>query len=84
MEPKAIDPIGCGCTECMTGEYLSLDMTREYQLAALLRGEIADNTDIRFTIIRTSEKEPGKEEVTTHLEVKGGGYVWRLETDRVI
>jgi hypothetical protein len=56
--PIAIDPAGCGCTECLTGEYVPLDQATDAQLAAMLRGEIRDNTntgelEIVVTVRRT-------------------------------
>ncbi|HSS38661.1 MAG TPA: hypothetical protein VLT58_07820, partial [Polyangia bacterium] len=43
--PIAIDPYGCNCTECITGEYVPLERADDAQLAAMLRGEIGDNTN---------------------------------------
>lgn len=40
----AIDPVGCGCTECLIGEYVPLDSARSSDIQRLLRGEIHDNT----------------------------------------
>lgn len=41
----AIDPVGCGCTECLTGEYVPLESATKEQALAVLRGELANNTD---------------------------------------
>lgn len=41
----AIDPPGCGCTECLVGEYVPLDRASDEQVAALFRGELGDNTN---------------------------------------
>lgn len=46
----AIDPLGCGCTECMTGEYVPLDKATDDHIRALFRGELRDNTDYHWTI----------------------------------
>lgn len=43
---RAVDPPGCGCTECLTGEYIPLDQASEEQLVMLLRGELRDNTGL--------------------------------------
>lgn len=43
--PTAIDPYGCTCTECQTGEYVPLEQATDAQLAAMLRGQIRDNTN---------------------------------------
>lgn len=42
--PLAIDPIGCGCTECGTGEYVPLNLASDAQLRAMFAGRVADNT----------------------------------------
>lgn len=38
MKPIAIDPPGCGCTECLTGEYVPLDRATPRQVGMLLQG----------------------------------------------
>lgn len=43
--PIAIDPYGCACTECLTGQYVPLEQATDAQLASMLRGEIYDNTN---------------------------------------
>lgn len=48
--PLAIDPPGCGCTECITGEYVPFDQATDEQIAALLRGEIHDNVGDGLTV----------------------------------
>lgn len=46
----AIDPSGCGCTECLSGEYKPLDQATDEDIAALLGGVLSDNTDEYFAI----------------------------------
>ncbi|MFD5631614.1 hypothetical protein [Streptomyces sp. NPDC127072] len=41
--PIAVDPPGCGCTECLTGEYVPLDQATPAQLVALHIGAIGNN-----------------------------------------
>lgn len=44
MKILAVDPAGCGCTECLTGEYVPLqDATKEHVIA-VARGDLRDNT----------------------------------------
>ena len=52
-----IDPVGCGCTECIVGEYVPLDQATDEQVAAMLRGELSDATGERFdvSVIVTAE-----------------------------
>lgn len=41
--PLAIDPIGCGCTECITGEYIPLDRATVAYIDLMIAGIIRDN-----------------------------------------
>lgn len=47
--PAAIDPFDCGCTECLTGEYVPLSMATPENLKGMLSGNIRDHTGIEFT-----------------------------------
>lgn len=40
----AIDPPGCGCTECLTGEYVPLDMATDEDVELMFLGVIGNNT----------------------------------------
>lgn len=40
----AVDPPGCGCTECATGVYVPLDQATPSQVAAAARGVLGNNT----------------------------------------
>lgn len=42
--PVAIDPPGCGCTECLTGECVPLDRATDAQLELMLQGKIRNNS----------------------------------------
>jgi len=44
--PIQIDPIGCGCTECLIGEHVPLDQATEEQINKMIAGEIEDATSI--------------------------------------
>lgn len=41
--PIAIDPPECGCTECITGEYVPLERVTREQIVDLLTGRIANH-----------------------------------------
>lgn len=43
---RAIDPRGCGCTECLTGEYVPLDRADDIDLLGLLLGHFTNNTGL--------------------------------------
>lgn len=53
----AIDPPGCGCTECLTGEYRPLQDATDDDIRALFAGEINDNTSERWDVEQTSSWE---------------------------
>lgn len=40
----AVDPVGCGCTECGRGEYVPLDFASIDQIELMLLGVLGDNT----------------------------------------
>lgn len=42
--PIAVDPPGCGCTECIIGLYIPLDQATDEQIAGALIGALADHT----------------------------------------
>jgi hypothetical protein len=44
----AIDPIGCGCTECLTGEYVPLEEATDEQVRRMVNGVIRDHTGVEF------------------------------------
>lgn len=41
--PIAIDPPGCGCTECIIGQYKPLDEATQEQIVDMLTGRIGNN-----------------------------------------
>jgi hypothetical protein len=42
----AIDPRGCGCTECLTGLYVPLENATKDQLAYAILGLMRNHTDL--------------------------------------
>lgn len=55
MNPIAIDPPGCGCTECITGEYVPLVDATPRQITDMLAGRIGNNTGCEFSITFTGK-----------------------------
>ena len=45
-----IDPVGCGCTECLTGLYVPLNRATRKQVLKMLRGKLRNATGESFTI----------------------------------
>lgn len=61
MKPSAIDPWDCGCTECITGEYVSLRNATDENVADLIAGRIANhlNTGTTLKVVMTYETVNG-------------------------
>lgn len=55
MNPIAIDPPGCGCTECITGEYVPLVDATPRQITDMLAGRLGNNTGCEFSITFTGK-----------------------------
>lgn len=54
IQLTAIDPLGCGCTECLIGEYRPLGEATEDDLRRLFPGELRDNTETWWSIQQNS------------------------------
>lgn len=69
--PVAIDPPGCGCTECLTGEYVPLDQAQGQHVLDLFAGRLRDNTSsgTEFAVI---------------VSVNGGDYTWTFRAADLI
>lgn len=82
--PVAIDPAGCGCTECITGQYVPLDQATAAQVYAMLKGQLRNNLNagdlaVRVTLDVASWARLGygvqdDVEELLNLEFEGGGY----------
>lgn len=46
----AIDPSGCGCTDCIVGIYVPLNYATDDHIQALMLGLLRDNTGTTFNI----------------------------------
>lgn len=42
--PIQVDPPGCGCTECIIGQYVPLDQASVTQVADMLEGRLGNGT----------------------------------------
>ena len=71
----AIDPRGCGCTECQTGEYKPIDQATEDDLRRLFLGDLHDNATVFWHISMTTYNEEDGFEVTGD-----GAYTFHLDT----
>lgn len=48
-DPVQVDPVGCGCTECLTGLYVPLNYATKAQVMLMLQGVLSDATGEVFT-----------------------------------
>lgn len=60
-----IDPPGCGCTECLTGEYKPLEQATATEALAIAVGAAVNNTGLKFVIL--AEIEGGEVTRTTRV-----------------
>ena len=47
---RQVDPQGCGCTECLVGEYVPLELATPQQIRNLIFGTLADATGETFMV----------------------------------
>lgn len=57
--PFAIDPPGCGCTGCLTGESVPLDRATSEQITEMLVGDLIDRngTPLAVTVSVTASHD---------------------------
>lgn len=73
----AIDPVNCGCTECLTGEYVPINKATRANILALIKNELRDNTNYGFTVTI----EPT--EFTLHSRDGGGPWTFDYYEDDI-
>ncbi|MER5891114.1 hypothetical protein ABT160_45500 [Streptomyces sp. NPDC001941] len=83
----AVDPPGCGCTECLTGQYAPLDQATAQDIAALLSGQVSNHTsvDLRVTVTYTlaADRAIGASNPEA-VCVEYAGTVWVLEPSDIV
>ncbi|PCG81231.1 hypothetical protein CIB93_36455 [Streptomyces sp. WZ.A104] len=78
----AVDPPGCGCTECITGQYVPLDRARPQDIAALLNGRLRNHTGAALRVTVVYALSPGgalDDAVPDTVRVDCQGLSWDLE-----
>ena len=73
----AIDPRGCGCTECLIGEYVPIDEADAEQIRLLMLGRIADHSYSTWTATSV-----GRDELVVECTVGYGApgtYRWTIQ-----
>jgi hypothetical protein len=67
-EPVALDPVGCGCTECLVGEHLPLDQATAKQLVGLIKGRLRNNTGLPpWEAAKLADKQSTPAPVPSHM-----------------
>lgn len=72
-----VDPAGCGCTECIVGDYTPLDELEDYVVLRILNGApVVNNTggDIQFSL---------NYESVAVVSARGCDTVWDFEFDEI-
>lgn len=82
----AIDPPGCGCTECIIGEYVPLESANDQQVLGLLTGRIDshlyEGTEVEITSTTTfAVGEKLSDAIPDTITVRISGYSWTLAGD---
>lgn len=79
-EPVQIDPPGCGCTECLTGEYVPLDQASKEQVAAMLAGKLSNATsevfDMTIKVVDITDHLKENSPVVTTVRSRWSGMEW--------
>lgn len=79
-----VDPYGCGCTECLTGEYVPLDRATPEQMAAMLHGKLSNATSEDFTLTTVAEHylsdvpQPVTYTMTLTANYSGRSWEWAV------
>jgi hypothetical protein len=79
--PIQIDPAGCGCTECLTGEYVPLDLATAEQMQAMLAGTVRNATSEDFTLVTIAKHYISDTDqpafcMTLHATYCGKSWIW--------
>ncbi|WP_433379237.1 hypothetical protein [Streptosporangium sp. CA-115845] len=78
----AIDPFDCGCTECITGEYVPLRYATDSQIAALIRRDLRNHTGKEFDVtVRyiVTDTQPLRGSTPEEIVVTCGDRTWTFE-----
>lgn len=53
---RAIDPPGCACAECLTGEYRPADQASDDEIRALFLGLLRDHTGTQWNVVQNTDR----------------------------
>lgn len=70
-----LDPVTCGCTDCITGYSKPLESATTDDIRRMLTGDLQDATSMRFSVTRTHIFEDGKIQPGVQVTV---GAVWEV------
>ena len=80
--PFAIDPLDCGCTQCIVGTYVPLAEATDGQVAAMLCGDLDNHTGLTFTIAVVYELDPGQslaQAQPIEVSVRAADRTWAVD-----
>lgn len=87
----AIDPTGCGCTDCIVGTYIPLNAATKDHVQAVMLGMISDNTGTRWDIAERADRQyrvtaDGREFTISHIgfPIAVSNYTLDLFMDTVL
>ncbi|MFJ5951364.1 hypothetical protein [Streptomyces noursei] len=79
----AVDPPGCGCTECIIGQYVPLDRATPEDIAAMLNGRLFNHTgtELRITVAYVLSPGVGLAAASPHtVRIECSGLSWDLDS----
>lgn len=68
--PTFVDPIGCGCTDCLIGDSVPLDSASDAQITDLFAGRLHDRSSATFRVTVVLTVTPGAPSATSFESVR--------------
>lgn len=60
-QPERVDPPNCGCTDCLTGYSVPLNLATWQTIKAMINGDVQDatSTELEVTVVVTPARDWG-------------------------